>query len=207
MKLSLNDKEHYLLVHIQYFGTVDYINTLFQNSNIIIEQYESWQKMSFRNRTVIAGSNGVINLSVPLEKGRGQKELTKDVRISYRSNWQAEHLRTIRSCYGRAPFFEFYFHEIEGVLSSRQTFLLDLNLDILDWLVSVFKAAVSIERSGGYAREPMDAVDLRNRFGPKDEPVGKLPVYTQVFEDRIGFRPNLSILDLLLCSGPSQILR
>lgn len=161
--------------------------------------------MSFRNRTVIAGSNGLINLSVPLEKGRSQKELTKDVRISYLSNWQAEQLRTIRSCYGRAPFFEYYFHDIERLVSRRQVFLLDLNLEILDWLVGVFKANVSVERSSGYDKVPKDALDLRNRFGPKDQPEGNLPVYTQVFGDRIGFRPNLSILDLLFCSGPAQI--
>jgi hypothetical protein len=32
--------------------------------------------------------------------------------------------------------------------------------------------------------------------------VGNWPVYQQVFAERHGFVPNLSILDLLLCEGP-----
>jgi hypothetical protein len=28
--------------------------------------------------------------------------------------------------------------------------------------------------------------------------------YGQVFEDRIGFQPNMSILDLLFCNGPAS---
>jgi hypothetical protein len=191
------------LIDSQYFGTINYIKISFQKSNNIIEQYESYQKMSFRNRCMVAGSNGVVNLSVPLEKGRGQKELMKDVRISHSDNWQVQHWRTIESCYSRAPFFEFYRDGVFSLLQKKETFLLDQNMAILEWLGKVFKYKGSVSLTTSYLREyPSTVKDLRGQFLPKNYAVEPFDLkYVQVFEDRIGFKPNLSILDLLFCHG------
>jgi hypothetical protein len=43
-------------------------------------------------------------------------------------------------------------------------------------------------------------LDARNAVNPADLTL-RTPHYGQVFEDRYGFLPNLSALDLLLCSG------
>jgi len=205
IKNNQNNKQ--LVIDSQYFGSINYIKILFQFSDIKIEQYESYQKMSFRNRCVVAGSNGLINLSVPLEKGRDRQQLVKDTRISYSGRWQAEHLRTIESCYSRAPFFEFYRDAVWELLGQKQEFLIDLNLSILDWLKKVLKLPGEISLTESYCREyPEGITDLRNHFLPKnfqDETTGSK--YMQVFEDRIGFQTNLSILDLLFCVGPAAV--
>ena len=62
-----------LLIENQYLGSVNYYKMLFNYSYIEIEQYEYFQKMSFRNRCIIPGSNGLLQLSVPVEKGRNQR--------------------------------------------------------------------------------------------------------------------------------------
>jgi hypothetical protein len=194
-----------LIIDIQYFGTINYINTLFQNTYIEIEKYETFQKMSFRNRCMVAGSNGLVTLSVPLEKGRGQKELLKDVRISYHEYWQSRHWRTIESCYNRAPFFEFYKDGVMNLLHRKDVFLLDLNMAILDWLKQMTGIKSHVSETQSYLKNyPETVIDLRNHFLPKNylkQPMGFQ--YTQVFEDRIGFAPNLCILDLLFCCGPA----
>ena len=194
----------HIIIENQYFGSVNYTNTLFRFSNIKIEQYESYQKMSFRNRCMVVGSNGLVNLSVPLEKGRNQKQLMKDVRISYSNNWQVQHLRTIESCYSRSPFFEFYRDGVYTLLQKRELFLLDLNLAILEWLKKVMKFPGTISLTETYLREyPPGIADRRNTILPKNFQAWPMPFkYRQVFEDRLGFLPNLSILDLLCCCGP-----
>jgi hypothetical protein len=203
-----NEYINHLLIENQYFGSVNYINTLFYFSNIEIEQYEAYKKMSFRNRCVVVGSNGLVNLSVPLEKGRSQKLAMKEVRISYSEDWQKRHLRTLESCYSRAPFFEFYQDGVWNLFGKSQTFLLDLNMEILSWLKTVLKIPAAISLSGHYhGPVPQNVTDLRNHFLPRNylnQPAGLR--YTQVFEDRIGFMPNLCILDLLFCCGPEATL-
>lgn len=193
-----------LIIDNQYFGSISYHKILNNFSNIEIEQYESYQKMSFRNRCMVAGSNGVVGLSVPLEKGRGQRELMKDVRISYSDNWQVQHWRTIESCYSRAPFFEFYRDGVWQLLQQKETYLLDLNMATLHWLKKVLKMPGTISRTLSYQKTyPEEVTDRRNTILPKNYLQEDNPArYTQVFEDRIGFQPNLCILDLLFCCGP-----
>ena len=192
-----------IIIDIQYFGSVNWYKLLFQYSNILIEQYEAYQKMSFRNRCIIAGSNGLINLSVPLEKGRSQKLLMKDVKISYSENWQEQHWRSIYSCYGNSPFFEFYEESLHQLFDTKPKFLIDLNWQTLDWVKNRLKMSGNFERTEEYLVSlPENYVDARNIFKPKTyDQVKDLVQYQQVFEDRIGFKPNLSILDCLFCNG------
>jgi hypothetical protein len=104
--MTVNYSKNYsLLIDLQYFACVNYINNLFNATNVEIFVSEGYKKMSFRNRCIVAGSNGLVNLSVPLENGRHQKGLLKDVRISYRDAWQTQQWRTLTSCYSKSAFF------------------------------------------------------------------------------------------------------
>jgi hypothetical protein len=203
---QLNSNKSIILTDIQYFGTVNWYKMLFQYSNIQIEQYESYQKMSFRNRCMIAGSNGVINLSVPLEKGRSQKLLMKDVKISYSEKWQEQHRRSIYSCYGNSPFFEYYEESLNPLFSLKPVYLLDLNWTIMDWVKKRLKYPGQILKTTEYFHKPsLEIVDIRNTASPKDYDQSDPQIrYQQVFEDRIGFKPNLCILDFLFCNGPAS---
>ena len=197
---------NYILTDIQYFGTVNWYKMLFRFSNIQFEQYENYQKMSFRNRCMIVGSNGLINLSVPLEKGRSQKLLMKDVRISYSENWQEQHLRSITSCYGNSPFFEFYEESLRILFETRHGYLIDLNWQTFEWVTKRLKFDAQLERTDQYLEEVADnCFDARNLVKPKAyDQVKEIVNYQQVFEDRIGFKPNLCVLDLMFCNGPSS---
>src|SRR5258708_19091000 len=101
-----------LLIDLQYFSTINLYKISNNFSNIIFEQYEYYQKMSFRNRCQIAGCEGIINLSVPLEKGMDQKTLMKDVRIAAAQLWHAQHWKTLPSCYSRSHWIAFYRYEL-----------------------------------------------------------------------------------------------
>jgi hypothetical protein len=147
----------------------------------------------------------LVSLSVPLEKGRDRQQLMKDTRISYLGRWQSEHLRTLESCYSRSPFYEFYRDDVNRLLSSKETFLLDKNLAILEWLARILAIPSSWSLTDNYLKTyPPEVVDRRDAILPKNFQEQDQPVmYTQVFADRIGFQPNLSVLDLLFCTGPA----
>ncbi|MBV9986195.1 MAG: WbqC family protein [Chitinophagaceae bacterium] len=177
---------------------------MFQNTHVKIEQWDNYRKMSFRNRYVVAGSNGLVHLSVPLEKGRDRQQLMRDTRVSYSGRWQQEQIRTLESCYARAPYFEYYWPELRRLLEGRETFLLDKNMAALNWLGSVLRLPASISLTDQYLEAyPEEVSDRRDKVLPKNylqyDPGIR---YTQVFEERIGFRPNLCVIDYLLCAGP-----
>jgi len=146
----------------------------------------------------------VVNLSVPLVKGRGQKTLVRDVRVSDRQPWAAQHWKTIVSCYSRSPWFDHYRDELEGLYRRRFDYLLDWDIACFDWSVRVLGLGIQVGLTERWVREysPEEAVDWRGELRPKDREEGAGPVrYRQVFEERTGFNPNLSILDLLFCEG------
>jgi len=195
-----------LLIENQYFGTVDYYKMLFQYTYINIEQCEYYQKLSFRNRCMVPGANGIIQLSVPLENGRNQRSLIKEVKIAYKDNWVLQHCRSLEACYNRAPFFEFYRDELFELLETRPIFLFDFNLSLMEWVLKKLKANLQIEFTQAYTSNPVpEIMDARNLIVPKNQGThNDYLKYTQVFQDRIGFKPNMSILDLLFCVGPNR---
>lgn len=177
---------------------------MFCFSNKQFEICETFQKMSFRNRMVVAGSNGLVHLSVPLEKGRDQRQPLRDVRVSYSLPWQVQHWRTMESCYSRSPFFEYYRDWLEGFYSRKPVFLIDLNREIMGWLAAVLKIPGEWSETADFILQySPEITDLRSRWLPRNFQEQEPSIrYHQVFEDRIGFQPNLSILDLLFCTGP-----
>jgi hypothetical protein len=194
-----------LIVESQYFSPVTFYKISIDFSNIKFDIYEPWQKMSFRNRCVVAGANGPILLSVPLVEGREQRRPMKDIRIDNRKKWQAQHWKTIMSCYNRSPWFSYFCDELEGLYQQSFDLLIDWNRACFDWTVRKLGLPVS----AGFTDQPVppgeaaEFRDFRNRIIPRfiNQDFPNPVRYHQVFEDRIGFIPNLSILDLLFCEG------
>ncbi len=195
-----------LLIDYQYFGTVNYYKMLFKFKYIEFEEYEYYQKGSFRNRTIIPGANGLIPLSVPLQNGRDQRSLFKDIKIDYKQNWVLQHTRALDACYMRSPFYEFYRDSLFALLGSQEEYLLDLDRKLIQWVLKMLKANLAVTYTSSYQKTlELGTKDGRNQLLPNqvlDE--NDQLVYAQVFEDRIGFHPNMSILDLLFCNGPSS---
>lgn len=194
-----------LVIDSQYFAPINCINELSTVSHCKIEQYEIFRKMSFRNRCYLAGANGIICLSIPVEGGRTHKGIMKDTKISNSDKWQLQHWKTITSCYNRSPWFEFYRDELESMYRKQVSFLLDWNLECINWVFPKLELSLEMSLTQEYVKtyEQGIFVDLRNHYLPKSiHSIKEDQVkYTQVFEDRLGFIPNLSILDLLFCEG------
>ena len=192
-----------ILVDSQYFPPVALIKTSFGQTHIVFDQYEWHRKMGFRNRMLVAGAEGVVSLSIPLVMGRNQQVPAKDVRISNDQPWQAQHWKTILSNYNRSPWFEYYRDELAALMQRRTNFLLDWNLACFEWIKNKLDWDIMVSLTEDYREiyDPEIWTDLRNRFMPKNYRKTEPLKYRQVFEERTGFLPNLSVLDLLCCEG------
>ena len=197
-----------LIIDSQYFPSVIFYKISYKYSYLLFEQYETYQKMSFRNRCVIAGATGVQALSIPLAGGREQKTLMRDIRVDSRRDWQRDHWRTITACYNRSPWFDHYREGLETLYRRRADFLLDWNLGCLEWSLRALGLTKRIGLTDRYETgyDPEKTVDWRGKILPRNrgswEEVAR---YQQVFGDRTGFIPDLSILDLLFCEGKEAI--
>jgi hypothetical protein len=127
--------ENTVLLSTTYFGPIQYFTKFILYPNRLIEQFDHYSKQSYRNRCIIYGANGALTLSIPVLKGPGQKTRVMDIRIDYSRNWRKLHWKGIESAYRHSPFFEFYMDDIQAFLEKKHDFLLDLNLDILDYLL------------------------------------------------------------------------
>jgi WbqC-like protein len=192
-----------LIIENQYFSPISLFSALRNCTHIIFEQYDVHHKMTFRNRCIIAGANGPISLSIPLEGGRNQKIRSRDLKISHRYNWQIQHWKSIQSSYNKAPWFEFYSVELKTFYNTPYQNLFEWNLDIFKWVIAKlnFNLQISITNSNEKNYSSDEFIDLRNQILPRNYSLIKGPEYQQVFMDKIGFINNISILDLLLCKG------
>jgi hypothetical protein len=154
------------------------------------------------------GANGVLTLSIPVLKGPHHKTYVKDIRIDYSKNWRKLHWKGIESAYMHSPFFEFYLDEIRSLLEKKHNYLIDLNLEVLDYLLGILEIEGSYSLSEKYIELGSAALlDTREIIHPKREIAQdsqfKAVKYSQVFADRLGFQENLSIIDLIFNEGPN----
>ena len=199
-----------IVFELQYFPPVSFFSTLYGETYFYLDIYEIYRKMSFRNRCLIAGAQGIIPLSVPLQEGRNQHIPMNEVRISDAEKWQSRHFKSIRSAYNKSPFFDFYQDELAAIYQRPFEFLVDWNQCCLEWAKEKLAWHTGIRFTDSAIPYQSDGItDLRNRVLPKNYMDWKPVKYRQVFEERTGFFPNLSILDLLFNCGPrtSELLR
>lgn len=191
-----------ILHESQIFSSV-YLYSVYTAADLIVtEQHENYQKRSPRNRFTVLTANGPLTLSIPLQKGKNQQMPVREVRIAYDEPWIQSHLQCLRSSYGRSPYFDHYFTRLEQLYKKRWPFLFDLNSETLLWALQQLHLDLNVKSTERYIRNYSGLADLR-AFGWSQL---TCPVkYAQVWEEKFNFTANLSILDLLFCTGPEAL--
>jgi hypothetical protein len=174
--------------------------------NIQIERFEHFPKQTYRNRASIQSPNGKLDLIVPVIKGSKVHTKVKDVKISYDFNWQRLHWRSLQTSYRSSAFFEFYEDDLTQFYEKKWDFLFDYNHDILNLLFKLLKLNIPYSYTETYEKEYTNWEDFRGSLHPKTSSSYIAKPYFQVFDDRTGFMPNLSIVDLLFSQGPQSAL-
>ena len=201
------------LLATTYFGPVQWYQKLNRADMSYIECYDSYRKQTYRNRCVIATTNGLQALTIPVERPDCglHSTLIKDLRISDHGNWRHLHWHALMSAYSESPFFEYYADDIRPFFEKKWDFLYDFNQEACHTVCSLLDIHPNIQPTSEYIKKddlPKDIFDFREAIDPKHPAVDadfEPRRYYQVFERKIGFQPNLSILDLLFNMGPEGI--
>ena len=193
-----------VLLSTTYFGPVQWYQKLYRSDEAEIEQWESFQKQTYRNRCLIAAPNGIQALTVPVE--HTVSPLIKDLKVSDHGNWRHLHWNALVTAYSESPFFEYYQDDIRPFYEQRWDYLLDYNEAIRTKICELIDIQSKVTLTGEYSRSSDN--DYREAIRPKHsapDPDFTPRPYYQVYQQKHGFLPNLSILDLLFNMGPESI--
>ena len=200
------------LLQTTYFGPIQWYQKLYRYNHCLIEQYDSFQKQTYRNRCVIATANGTQALTVPVESDKREvisdKQAVKDVRISDHNQWRRVHWNALQSAYSESPFFEYYADDLRPFFEKKYEFLIDFNENIRQKICELIDIHPNVEYTSEYISRLSSLDDFRdviNAKHPKPDTDFEAKAYWQVFQHKHGFQPNLSILDLLFNMGPESI--
>jgi len=196
-----------LFTDLQYFGTIDFIRTVLKHQQVNYDAAAPFSKMSFKNRMVILTAQGPLNLTIPIIGGRDQKTALADIFIDYETSWKAKHFKAIITAYKRSPYFEYYEQSLANLYSQDHEKLIDFLTACQQWLKGQIKANWAIGLINNIAAAEIEQKEKYfSPWLPKNYQQSNIvPKYHQVFEDKIGFINNVSILDFLFCAGGKTV--
>ena len=212
------------LLSTAYFPPIEYFAVMANSERVEIESGEMYQKQSYRTRCHINGANGLLVLTVPVLRSaaKGDEQCSHklpiaDLRIDWSKPWLLQHKRALEAAYMSSPFFEYYMDDIYGILDSGEETLLSLNTRLTLKIAELVGIETPVTLSDGNYLIPQSRElelagisDFRECIHPKKgsrilEDLKLEKPYWQVFTNKQGFVPNLTILDLLFNEGPNSI--
>ncbi|HOP05314.1 MAG TPA: WbqC family protein [Tenuifilaceae bacterium] len=201
-----------VILSTAYLPPVQYFSKMLKYKTIHIEKFETYSRQTYRNRCEIYTANGKLPLVIPVVRPNGNRTKTTDVRIDYSVKWQREHWRALESAYKNSAYYEFIVDEFAPFYQQQNIELLhEFNERLLHTVLEILGLPIDIQPTDKFIKEyPADTADFRYTIHPKlqhaseDEEFNPKP-YFQVFSDRGGFIPNLSIFDLLCNCGKESL--
>ncbi len=215
-----------------YLPWMGYFELIDSSDVFVVFDHVQFERKSWQQRNKIKTSNGVVYLSVPVQK-TPQKTPICDIKISYeRDDILKKHFKTIELAYKKAPYFEKYKPYFEKIYSKKHILLRDLNVEIIKLVCAllsinkkiVFSSELNLKDQGMQKAEKV--INLCKNLGidhlydakGAEEFLDKAlfqkegilidfqeflhPKYPQLWGE---FAPYLSVIDLLFNCGPDSI--
>ena len=213
-----------------YIPWLGFFDMVYKSEALVFHTDLQYDKGSWRNRNRIRTKEGWCWLTVPvLLKGHSYDRIL-DIKIDNSKKWRQRHRNLIRENYQGSSYFGDYFEPLIDILNKDWTYLMDLDLEIISWLLE----EIGIQRKIMYShdlvltgtRKTMRLISICKQLGAdaylsgsrgrnyiqddmfKKEGI-KLeyhdyvhPEYKQHFE---GFVPYMSIIDLLFNEGKKSL--
>lgn len=195
------------LLSSAYFAPIQYYQKLNRHDDVRIERFDNFCKQTYRNRCQIATTQGIQALTVPTEHFESDKCLMRDIRISDHGAWRHLHWNALESAYGESPFFEFYADDIRPFFERKWEFLFDFNMEIMHKMCELLDIHPHTLPTDEFVKNTA-IDDFRDTIRPKhpgSDPSFIPKEYYQVYKSKLGFIPNMSILDLLFNMGNESI--
>jgi len=192
-----------ILLPVFYLPPISWFSEFLNPGNeVVFEQFETFPKQTFRNRTNIYGANGKLSLIIPINHN-GSREF-KNTEMSYREDWQKLHWKSIKTAYQSSPYFEYYEDKLIKLFENKEKFLLEFNIKSIKIILDILKTEKAYSLNKEYIKNP-EEVNFREKFSAKILSEYEMDEYYQTFSDKMGFLNDLSIVDLICNKGPESM--
>ncbi|MBO7076977.1 MAG: WbqC family protein [Bacteroidales bacterium] len=189
---------------IAWFPPTEYFALLAKYSSVYIEACENYQKQSYRNRCRIYAADGPQALNFPVRHRDGTFNLPiSEIEVDYSTPWVEKAERCIETAYRSSAYFEYYRDELFAILDAHPATLWELDMRIIRFFLDRIGLRTELVPTTEFAAEHVDIHPKRPNAILQENGLDR--PYYQVFADRHGFVPNLSVMDLLFNEGPASI--
>ena len=191
-----------------------------------------YDKRGWRNRNQIKTSHGKQWLTIPVYSRGAQKDNIPihQIRIVWDKAWNAEHLKSLKYSYGKAPYFEKYLPLLDAFYGRHDEMLADFTIEFTialarelgilhtrfmrssalgatgqktSRLISILeKVGATHYISGPSAQDYVEAGKFSASSITLEYMNYDYPEYTQLYPP---YDPYVSILDLLFMTGPAAM--
>lgn len=195
-----------VLLPPRYLGPVSYFAAIAAHRKaVVVDSMRFDKRCKDTHRCIIADTHGPVRLTVPIEKPVSMTAARwSDIVISAHDAWWHQHWVSLQSAYGRTPFFEYYVDDFARFFTAEAA-----GRRLTDWLHEIDRTLLRLLQ-----------IDTEVRFGSETDggpgaadwcrgiPAGfrQIPEYYQVRQQKFGFLPDMSVVDLLFNMGPEAAL-
>ena len=186
-----------------------------------------YQRKDFNNRNKIKTSSGYLWLTVPVKSSGRFDCLITDIEI-VNDGWSRKHLKSIELNYKKTPYFDQYYYDLKKILDTSYQYLVDLNFDILVYLLNALNIDTKTVKASDYlfkgakSELVLDMCIQLNAdiyiFGENGKNYANIDTFTSsgvdpyfqaynhpVYNQAKGrFMPYMSVLDLLFNEGQNS---
>ncbi|CAM1335078.1 WbqC family protein [Tenacibaculum aestuariivivum] len=188
-----------------YFAPISQYTAIYKAESVVFEFDDNYQKQTYRNRCSIYAANGKLNLNIPVKHLISEnRKKSKDTLVENDAQWQQQHFKSLKSAYSSSPFFEFFEDDIAKIFYKKYRYLQDVNIDTHLFVTDALQITNVFTKATNYEVTPI-ITDYRNLAIAKKGIEIETDRYIQMFDDKYGFIPNLSIIDLIFMEGPNAI--
>ena len=193
---------------------------------VILDQVQFPLGTTWLSRNRFKNDQGTLWMTVPVwKKGLGLQRID-EVKICHEGRWAKKHLESLKSAYGKAPYFRDHLEFVEGMFSPSVERLPDLNMEIINYLMGqlhIETKLVLLSELGIEARGDQLLIEICKKLGASQfltqhatkkylnedlfQEAGIEPKYFKppslIYPQLWGsFIPNLSTFDILFNCGP-----
>ena len=183
---------------------ITYYSALRDAKLVAFDVLETFPKRTYRNRYTIINVHGYQTLTIPIEKCNSTIK-TNEVLIDYSQDWAHYHIKSVKAAYGMAPFFIHYFDGYCELVNTKFNSLKDFNAAAMAWVFKSLQFKFEVNILADFPDVKLNPDWRFNKQYNRNAESFETNYYIQVFEDRLGYLNNPSILDLIFNEGPNSV--